>query len=58
MPLWLLVVLIFGGLLLIGAIIDWIAKRRKQRVLIERNNRDSHSFDEGYDPRNNDEYLT
>lgn len=44
MPLWLLVVLIFTGLLLIG-------------VLIERNNRDSHSLDEGYDPRNKDEYL-
>lgn len=49
MPVWLLVTIICVGLLLIGSLVDWRAKRQKQTLLIDNNNR--NSLDEGYDPR-------
>ncbi len=55
MPVWLLVTTICVGLLLIGSLVDWRAKRQKQTLLIDNNNR--NSLDEGYDPRGRDDFL-
>ncbi|ELK42073.1 hypothetical protein D478_10900 [Brevibacillus agri BAB-2500] len=54
MPVWLLVTIICVGLLLIGSLVDWRAKRKKQTLLIDNNNR--NSLDEGYDSRGRDDF--
>ncbi len=54
MPVWLLVTIICVGLLLIGSLVDWRAKRQKQTLLIDNNNR--NSLDEGYDSRGRDDF--
>jgi FtsZ-interacting cell division protein ZipA len=53
MPLWQFVVIIFGGLMIIGVVIDLLHRRKKRTISFD--SRNQNPFDDGYDPRNRDE---
>ncbi|GEB33953.1 MULTISPECIES: hypothetical protein [Brevibacillus] len=55
MRFWLLFTIICVAILLVGVLIDWRAKRKKQTLLIDKDK--NHSIDEGYDPRNRDDPM-
>ncbi|WP_167568857.1 hypothetical protein [Brevibacillus migulae] len=52
MPLWVFVVMSVAGILLIGAVYDFINKKKNKKVIVE--SRTQNAFDEITDPRSKD----
>lgn len=55
MPVWLLVAIICVGLLLIGGVIEWRLKRKKQKI--SPNHSPCSSLDQGFDTRDRDDFI-
>ncbi|MFD1037798.1 hypothetical protein ACFQ3N_05160 [Virgibacillus byunsanensis] len=48
MPLWIFILIVFGGLLLMGVVVDVIAKRKGKKLNLEKEKKDSSTSERVY----------
>ncbi|MFY0546151.1 hypothetical protein [Brevibacillus sp. H7] len=53
MPLWLFLLLAFGGIMVMGIIVDWVMKRRKRKLHMDAKQSNEHAEQMLNDTREN-----